>query len=189
MPVFDYLISRGTSSEQDDPFTGNDQAACPANLSTPYRAVAWAFVGSKIDEIPPVANIKKALCDHGPLATAVFVDAPFQYYTGGVFDEHTQQFNWINHGVTIIGWDDTKGAWLIKNSWGPGWGETGGYGTSKGYMWIAYNTNNVGIATAWVDAINRRYLLSPDWMHFLEEQRIRPLPPPPPIRRVPAQHQ
>jgi len=23
----------------------------------------------------------------------------------------------INHGVTLIGWDDNKGAWLIKNSW------------------------------------------------------------------------
>ncbi|UCH92091.1 MAG: C1 family peptidase [Candidatus Aminicenantes bacterium] len=49
----------------------------------------------------------------------------------------------VNHGVTLIGWDNNKGAWLIKNSWGSGWGE-------KGYMWIAYNCNNIGYAASWV---------------------------------------
>jgi C1A family cysteine protease len=58
----------------------------------------------------------------------------------------------INHGVTLIGWDDNKGAWLIKNSWGPGWGETGGYGTMSGYMWISYNCNNIGYGASWVQA-------------------------------------
>lgn len=58
----------------------------------------------------------------------------------------------INHGVTLIGWDDSKGAWLIKNSWGMGWGETGGYGTERGYMWISYNCNNIGYGASWVQA-------------------------------------
>ncbi len=58
----------------------------------------------------------------------------------------------INHGITMIGWDDDKGAWLIKNSWGTEWGETGGYGTDKGYMWISYECNNIGYSAAWVTA-------------------------------------
>jgi len=37
------------------------------------------------------------------------------------------------HCVMIVGYDDHKKAWLIRNSWGTGWG-TGGYG------WFAYGT-------------------------------------------------
>ena len=39
--------------------------------------------------------------------------------------------------ILIVGWDDEKGAWLIKNSYGPKWGE-GGFG------WIKYRSNNIG---------------------------------------------
>jgi C1A family cysteine protease len=59
----------------------------------------------------------------------------------------------VNHGVTLIGWDDAKKAWLIKNSWGTDWGETGGYGTERGYMWITYNCNNIGYGASWVQAV------------------------------------
>ena len=58
----------------------------------------------------------------------------------------------INHGVTLIGWDDKKGAWLIKNSWGTSWGETGGYSTEKGYMWISYGCSNIGYGASWIQA-------------------------------------
>ena len=179
MPVFDFMIGHGTTTETADPFTGNDHIACPSGVPLTYRAVAWGFVGSDLSSIPSVAQIKAALCEHGPLATAVMVDDAFQAYTGGVFDEHTTHFDWINHGVTIIGWDDSKNAWLIKNSWGPTWwGETAGVGSEKGYGWIAYNTNNIGIATAWVDAVHRRYSLIDDWYKLVQAQKFRFQPVP-----------
>lgn len=37
-----------------------------------------------------------------------------------------------SHAVTIIGYDDTKNAWLIQNSWGTSWG-------CNGKLWIDYN--------------------------------------------------
>jgi cathepsin L len=180
MPVFDHMISKGTATEASYPFTGNDSAACPAATATPYKATSWGFVGPNQSTIPSVSAIKTALCQHGPLATAVMVDAPFQAYTGGVFDEHTKSFSWINHGVTIVGWDNSKNAWLIKNSWGTGWGETGGFGSERGYMWIAYNTNNVGIATAWVDARSNKWDLIADYRKFLVKYKLAGDPEPGP---------
>jgi C1A family cysteine protease len=36
------------------------------------------------------------------------------------------------HAVTIVGYDDNKGAFKIRNSWGTSWGQ-------KGYFWIDYD--------------------------------------------------
>jgi C1A family cysteine protease len=69
----------------------------------------------------------------------------WQYWGGGA----------VNHGVTLIGWDDSKNAWLIKNSWGTGWGDTCGYGSERGYMWITYTSDNIGYAAAWVQAVKK----------------------------------
>jgi C1A family cysteine protease len=63
-----------------------------------------------------------------------------------------QYMGTINHGVTLIGWDDSKGAWLIKNSWGTGWGDICGFGSERGYIWISYTSDNIGYAAAWVQA-------------------------------------
>lgn len=58
----------------------------------------------------------------------------------------------VNHGVTIIGWDDTyprsnfatmppgDGAYLVKNSWGSDWG-------AQGYFWVSYYDRNFAIST------------------------------------------
>jgi cathepsin L len=47
--------------------------------------------------------------------------------------------------VLIIGWDDKKdgGAWLVKNSYGPRWGD-------DGFGWIKYGSNNIGQWAAYV---------------------------------------
>lgn len=184
-PVYDFLVTHGSASETADPFTGNDAQACPTNVSTPYRATAWGFVNTADwTKAPPPAAIKQALCEHGPLATAVMADAQFQAYTGGVFSSN-QTYPWINHGIVIVGWNDQKGAWLIRNSWGTNWGETGGYGSERGYMWIKYGSNNVGIATAWVDASRRFYVLPDRYRELLRERQIPvpPLPDPDPLIR------
>jgi C1A family cysteine protease len=142
-----YLVDRGCATESIYPYTVR-QGNCK-NVSRPYKAITWGFVGTS-RSTPSVSAIKHALCQHGPLTVAVRATDDFHAYTGGVFNEF--ESGDINHGVTLIGWDDSKGSWLIKNSWGTGWGSTCGYGTEKGYMWIRYECNRIGFAASWIEA-------------------------------------
>jgi hypothetical protein len=89
------------------------------------------------------------LCEHGPLAIAINATPAFQAYTSGTFNENDQGN--INHAITLIGWDDSRNAWLIKNSWGTGWG-------MSGYAWVAYGSNRVGDGAAWVRAHDNQTL-------------------------------
>jgi len=93
--------------------------------------------------IPTVDEVKEAICAHGAVAASVRATPAFHHYTGGVFNEHDP--GPTNHAILLVGWDDSKGAWLLKNSWTTNWGE-------NGYMWIAYDSNSVGHAAAWVHA-------------------------------------
>jgi len=95
---------------------------------------------------PKVADdeIKKAILAYGAVTTGVYSGRAFVSYTGGVFEENGAT-NRPNHAVNIVGWDDAKQAWLIRNSWGSDWGE-------DGYMWLKYGTNGIGEGASWVEA-------------------------------------
>ncbi|MBC7396932.1 MAG: C1 family peptidase, partial [Bdellovibrionales bacterium] len=58
-------------------------------------------------------------------------------YGGGVYKHVTGQ-SLGGHAVSIVGFDDTKKAWLIRNSWGQEWGEAG-------FAWVSYSDTS-GIA-------------------------------------------
>lgn len=133
----------GTVDEADFPYTATD-APCDCPYAHDYLIDGWAYVGDEYS-IPDISSIKQALMDYGPLSVACCVNSAFQAYTGGVFSGPTCSD--INHGVTLVGWDDTQGAggvWIIRNSWGPGWGE-------DGYMRIEYGVCDMCYAAAFVE--------------------------------------
>lgn len=88
-------------------------------------------------------EIKMAILTFGAIPSGVYADLGFQLYTGGVYSG--TNYGIANHAVSIVGWDDTKDAWLIRNSWGSEWGD-------KGYMWIKYGSNKIGEGALWVEA-------------------------------------
>ena len=123
------------------------QAGTDTKTTNFDRALAWGYVNeAKPKELPSVEQLKRALIEHGPLAMPIVGDACFSLYRGGVFNGHSVSATSIpNHVMVLVGWDDEKQAWLVKNSWGEEWGE-------KGYGWIAYGSNNVGAYAAWIQA-------------------------------------
>ncbi len=72
---------------------------------------------------------------YGVVDAAVYVTTSFQNYTGGIFtDSYTTCssspcYNTpTNHAIALVGWgtDATTGDyWILRNSWGSSWGESG----------------------------------------------------------------
>lgn len=106
------------------------------------KAASWGYVKYPPDKMPTVEELQTALLVHGPLVMPLVSDDCFVKYKSGVFNEKTQ--GTVNHVVLLIGWDDNKGAWLIKNSWGTNWGE-------EGFGWVKYRSNDIGKYAAWID--------------------------------------
>ena len=78
----------------------------------------WGWVDHDVDAI------KSALINHGPLVTCIHFWKDFYYYHGGVY-EHRWGQRVGGHVVTIVGYDDIRRYWIVKNSWGTEWGENG----------------------------------------------------------------
>lgn len=147
--IFDWMVSKNKNLANNASYPDNGtNGTCPAGTpATNFYAVAWGVVdpSGDINKIASVAKIKEAICKYGPIAASVNATSLFQNYTNGTFFETASNYNSpsSNHAIVLCGWDDDKGAWLMKNSWGTDWGE-------DGYMWIKYNTNNIGRRAAWV---------------------------------------
>ncbi|PRX44633.1 papain like protease [Prauserella shujinwangii] len=81
------------------------------------------------------AAIKQHLYAYGPVTACLVVYDDLFHYTGGVY-RHTVEQTSGGHCVALIGWDDTAGCWIAKNSWGPDWGEDGFFRIAYGEAYI-----------------------------------------------------
>ena len=122
-------------------------SAANATLAPP-PAVAGAhhtLVGNETDLMLAVAR--------QPVSAALYSGlASFTGYTGGVYDDdgcHGVTTMMLDHAVLVVGYGtDAKSGkdyWLVKNSWGPDWGEAG-------YVRMARGVGKNGICGIAIDA-------------------------------------
>ncbi len=145
--AFNYFEKPGATTEAQFPYQARN-VSCDQGVSYPYHASQWGYVGPA-KEVPisviDTATIKAALLQYGPLTTALKATESLEGYSRGVFNDcsaSTPQD--VNHLVELVGWDDVQGgAWIIKNSWGKDWGESG-------YARIKYGCNAIGTDVAFV---------------------------------------
>ncbi|KAJ8398427.1 hypothetical protein AAFF_G00426820 [Aldrovandia affinis] len=136
--AFQYVIdNEGIDSDYSYPYTGMegqceyDASESAANCSN-YRFLP------KGDEMA----LKCALATVGPISVAIDAGQHrFHFYRSGVYHDPTCTHK-VNHGVLAVGYGTLDGEdyWLVKNSWGQGFGD-------HGYIRMARNKNNqCGIA-------------------------------------------
>lgn len=63
-------------------------------------------------------------------------------YAGGIFQDSQCSQDTMNFAALVVGYGNENGNeyWIVKNCWGPNWGE-------QGYMRIQKNVNTCGIAS------------------------------------------
>ncbi len=134
-----FTQKHGLPLESSVPFHGKANA-CELSKSGNYYTSTFGWVSPKKYSKGSVWDIKKALCRYGPIGSTLYATRSFLAYKGGIFDEKISKEP--NHAVMIIGWDNTKKAFLIQNSWGRDWGE-------NGFAWIQYGSNRIGSYSQW----------------------------------------
>ncbi|MEJ2207439.1 MAG: C1 family peptidase [Anaerolineae bacterium] len=132
----------GAVYEADFGYVAADVACNPPH-DHHEKIVSWEKVNGDV-EVPSVAELKQAIYDHGPVAVAMCAGSALSNYTGGVFATNEYCKYTVNHGVILVGWDDGRGAWRMRNSWSSAWGESG-------YAWVAYGTSYIGEGATYVE--------------------------------------
>jgi len=93
-----------------------------------YKIGSWGSINRNLDKI------KTALAQYGPLPTAMWVYEDLMHYKSGVYS-YTSGKKLGGHAILLVGYNDAEQCFILKNSWGEGWGE-------KGFFKVAYSEIN-----------------------------------------------
>lgn len=129
----DFLQNTGVADEACMPAT---MSATGQDVSCDMKCSDSAARSQKIASYTTPANVEavKAALKKGPLVTTLDVYADFITYGSGVY-KHTSGEMLGGHAVSLIGYDDAKQAWIIRNSWGPDWGD-------HGFAYVSYDDDS-----------------------------------------------
>ncbi|OAY73105.1 Ananain [Ananas comosus] len=125
--AFNFIVAnKGLTTEANYPYKGS-KGVCDKNKLSDHAAY---ITGYRSVPKNSEAELMKAV-NNQPVSVGVNAK-PWHHYTGGIFNEACGPN--VTHGVAVVGYGEESGKkyWIIKNSWGTKWGESG-------YMRIAKN--------------------------------------------------
>uniref|UniRef100_A0A8R1EF30 Pept_C1 domain-containing protein n=1 Tax=Caenorhabditis japonica TaxID=281687 RepID=A0A8R1EF30_CAEJA len=127
-----YPIAPCTSGSCPESKTPSCSLSCQSGYSTAY-AKDKHFGTSAYAVAKKVASIQTEIHENGPVEAAFSVYEDFYKYTSGVY-KHTAGKYLGGHAIKIIGWGTESGSpyWLVANSWGTDWGESGFFKILRG---------------------------------------------------------
>lgn len=131
--AFEYIKQKGgLTTETYYPYTAND-GSCDASKE---NAPAVSIDGHETVPANDEDALLKAVANQ-PVSVAIDAGGSnFQFYSEGVFTGKCGTE--LNHGVAVVGYGTTADGtdyWIVRNSWGPVWGE-------QGYIRLKRNISN-----------------------------------------------
>jgi C1A family cysteine protease len=137
-PALEFSRNTGIADETCYPYSPRNQpfSPCAGWRSRTTAIAAWAVTFN-------TAAMKQALAEGGPIVATLDLYEDFRSYSGGIY-QHTHGKFVSNHAVTLIGYDDSEGYWIGKNSWGTDWGEDK-EGNANGGGWFRIYFGQAGI--------------------------------------------
>ena len=128
--AFEYIIQNGLCSNVSYPYNGTDEQ-CQNQTCTKLVHI------NKYHSVPPnnEEQLEKAVAKQ-PVSVAIQANQQsFQLYKKGIYSD-PDCGDQLDHGVLVVGYgyDLFHGMnyWIVKNSWGPKWGENGYIRMAKG---------------------------------------------------------
>ncbi len=141
----------GTVLESCDPYSASD-VACSTSCAYQKTVLDWRLING--ENIPDTEVLKQYLYDHGPLITAMHAGVPeFEDYDGSYTLNYMGTGTIDDHCILLVGWSDNlppepgsstpADGWILKNSYGTGWGD-------NGYFYVTYGAANVGLYSSFM---------------------------------------
>lgn len=142
--ALDFVLHSGICAEEAYAYAGLREQ-CDIGDRALFKAASWGYVNPADPYgVASDAQLKQALLEHGPLAVGIRWSELADAYQSGVLNNCADASGTADHAVTLVGWDDAYGAWRIKNSEGPGWGD-------QGFAWVEYGCASIGTMAVWVE--------------------------------------
>jgi hypothetical protein len=141
----------GVTDEACFPYRGEDQnceSKCSDWQSRLTKILGW-------HRLNDVAGMKEWIAERGPLVACFTVYEDFFAYSTGVY-HHTVDVEAGGHCVSVVGFDDTEGCWICKNSWDSSWGD-------GGFFRIQYGDSGIDASMWGVDVTARTVPLYRYW--------------------------
>ncbi len=122
-PALEHCRDIGVGIEAAFPYQPIDQA-CKEIPALAFVRNGWSTPTRQRDR-------QRAVATNGPVIAGLRVFEDFTYYQSGIYRHVAGDFLGL-HAVCVVGYSDPDRCWIVKNSWGSGWGEQGffriGYG-------------------------------------------------------------
>jgi cathepsin F len=119
MTAFQYIVKAGgIDTEKSYPGGTHQGSKCLFNPSTiGAKLTSWKMLSKNEDELA------QQLIENGPIAIALNAAKLFGYRSGIMSGASCDPLQ-MTHAVLIVGFGESNGKkyWIVKNSWGSGWG-------------------------------------------------------------------